>query len=127
MRDLRALDKLRDRHTELRVYGENGGATEGMFRILWQREIGAPVWLTVIASAGKGWEHVSVSTQNRTPTWAEMEHIKRLFFNDDETVMQLHVPPSEHVNRHEYCLHLWRPIGVEIPRPPAIFVGPASR
>lgn len=80
--------------------------------------------LRVIASAGEGWDHVSVSLPDRTPTWAEMEHVKRLFFKDDETAMQLHVPPAEHINCHPHCLHLWRPHDVAIPRPPAIFVAP---
>jgi len=69
------------------------------------------------------WDHVSVSRANRCPNWPEMEHVKRLFFQDTETAMQLHVPAADHINNHPYCLHLWRPHGVEIPRPPAIFVG----
>jgi hypothetical protein len=36
--------------------------------------------------------------------------------------MQLHVPVSDHINRHPYTLHLWRPHALEIPRPPAEFV-----
>lgn len=79
--------------------------------------------LKVIASAGEGWDHVSVSRENRTPTWGEMEQIRRLFFKDDETAMQLHVPPTDHINQHPYCLHMWRPHDQEIPRPPAIMVG----
>lgn len=84
------------------------------------------VMLTVIASDGEGWDHVSVSTRTRCPTYDEMEFIRGLFFRDDETVMQLHVPRSDHVNCHPYCLHLWRPQDAEIPRPPAIFVGPVN-
>jgi hypothetical protein len=53
-----------------------------------------------------------------------MEHVKRLFFKDDETAMQLHVPPSDHLSLHPYCLHLWRPQDREIPRPPSIMVAP---
>ena len=79
--------------------------------------------LRVVASSGEGWDHVSVSRAGRCPTWPEMEYIKRLFFRDDETVMQLHVPPADHVNMHPHCLHLWRPLTSEIPRPPAILVG----
>ena len=63
------------------------------------------------------WEHVSVSMKHRCPKWTELEEIKREFW-DDQTVMQLHVPSVEHVNNAETCLHLWRPIGIEIPRPP---------
>jgi hypothetical protein len=79
--------------------------------------------LTVIASDGLGWDHVSVSLPNRCPTWEEMDHIRRLFFRDDETVMQLHVPNTDHVNTHRFCLHLWRPNdGREIPRPDQVLV-----
>lgn len=83
--------------------------------------------LKVIASAGEGWDHVSVSRQNRCPNWPEMEQIKRMFFRDDETAMQLHVPPVDHINYHSNCLHLWRPQGVDIPRPPADLVGPIKK
>ena len=78
--------------------------------------------LRVIASNGDGWDHVSVSLTSRAPRWEEMEFIKRKFFHDYETAMQLHVPPSEHVNNHPHCLHLWRPHNSEIPRPPKIMV-----
>lgn len=27
---------------------------------------------------------------------------------------------------YSFCLHLWRPVGIEIPRPPALMVGIAS-
>ena len=78
--------------------------------------------LRIIASNGEGWDHVSVSLANRCPRWSEMEHVKRAFFLDHETAMQLHVPPGDHISHHPYCLHLWRPHDAEIPRPPAILV-----
>lgn len=80
--------------------------------------------LIIIASNGGDWEHVSVSLKDRCPTWDEMEWVKRKLWSDDDTVMQLHVPVSEHKNFHQYCLHLWRPTNQEIPRPPAIMVAP---
>jgi hypothetical protein len=76
------------------------------------------VQLRIIASDGMGWEHVSVSTEKRCPRWAEMAYIKHLFFNESETVMQLHVRSASHINMHPYCLHLWRPQNAEIPLPP---------
>src|SRR5690348_15484084 len=82
------------------------------------------VRLQVIASDGCEWVHVSVSLPHRCPTWEEMEFVRSLFFRDDETVMQLSVPRREHINCHRFCLHLWRPQRVEIPKPPAILVGP---
>lgn len=75
---------------------------------------------------GPAWEHVSVSLQARCPTWREMCFVKNIFWRDDETVIQLHVPKSDHVNYHEFCLHLWKPIGIELIRPPAICVGPTK-
>jgi hypothetical protein len=80
--------------------------------------------LRVIASDGAGWDHISVSLEHRCPIWMEMEFIKRLFFKDNETAMQLHVPPDDHISYHPYCLHLWRPHHRPIPRPPAIMIAP---
>ena len=68
------------------------------------------------------WDHVSVSRKNRVPNWAEMSHVHRLFFRDDEVAMQLHVPISQHINCHPFVLHLWRPHEGAIPLPPAFMV-----
>ena len=77
-----------------------------------------------IASNGGGWEHVSVSPKNqkRCPTWEEMCEIKAMFFLPDECVVQYHPPESEYVNNYGTCLHLWRPVGGKLPRPPKGFV-----
>lgn len=80
------------------------------------------VTLRVIAAVGMGWDHVSLSLENRCPTWEEMEFIKRLFFLPTEWAMQLHAPPSQHISIHPYCLHLWRPQKQKLPIPPAILV-----
>lgn len=82
--------------------------------------------LQVIASDGMGWEHVSVSLPRRCPTWDEMQHIKCIFWDAEDAVMQLHPPESVYVNAHPFCLHLWRPAGVAIPLPPSFMVGPKS-
>ena len=78
--------------------------------------------LRIIASNGMGWDHVSVSRSDRTPTWSELEFVKRLFFTEDEVAMQLHVPPANHINVHPHCLHLWRPQAEPIPMPPEYMV-----
>jgi len=82
------------------------------------------VVLRVVASDGEGWEHVSVSLRNRCPNWPEMCHVKRLFWGDDEAVIQYHPRESQYVNCHPFCLHLWRPTRHKIPEPPMSFVGP---
>ena len=84
--------------------------------------------LRVIASPGDAdenipWEHVSVSLPNRPPNWEEMCFIKSLFWDEEETVMQLHPPRSRWINNHPNCLHMWRPTSQEIPLPPDITVG----
>ena len=79
-----------------------------------------------IASDGEGWEHVSVTMHGRKarcPTWAEMCQVKDLFWGPEDAVFQLHPPHSEYVNTHPLCLHLWRPIGITLPRPPRHLVG----
>ena len=70
------------------------------------------------------WEHVSVSTQSRPPTWDEMCFVKNLFWREDETVVQFHPAASEYVNCHPHCLHLWKPMGMQLPLPPSLLVGP---
>lgn len=82
--------------------------------------------LQIIASDGLDWEHVSVSRPDRTPTWDEMCAVKAAFWTDDECVMQLHPPKADWVNNHPRCLHLWRPVAAEIPRPPSMMVGYAE-
>lgn len=86
--------------------------------------------LQIIASEGfeeVPWEHVSVCCRRgqdkfRLPNYNEMCAVKQLFWLPEETVMQLHVPESEHINVHDFVLHLWRPLAVEIPRPPVFCV-----
>lgn len=92
--------------------GEDGGAYRVQFREVF----------TVVASYGGGWDHVSVSLVYRTPKWDEMEHIKRIFFEDDEWAMQLHAPPSKHLSIHPYTLHIWRPHDHTIPIPHPLMV-----
>lgn len=78
--------------------------------------------MKIIFSIGGGWDHVSVSYANRCPTWEEMCLIKHIFFKDDECVLQYHPAKEDYVNNFPYCLHLWRPQNVEIPKPPKRFV-----
>lgn len=69
---------------------------------------------------GPPWEHVSVVVcdRERTPTWEEMCYVKGLVWDDEEVVMQLHPKRSEYVDKHRFCLHLWRPVDGSIPTPP---------
>ena len=119
MKPLRLLDCYRRSDLERSIYGEEGDDFGGVFMVKMPKDGRV---LRVIASNDEGWDHVSVSLPERCPTWAEMEHVKRLFFRDDEVAFQLHVPPSDHINVHPNCLHIWRPHDVAIPLPPSEFV-----
>lgn len=84
------------------------------------------VTLKVISSGideEHGWEHVSVSVRGRCPTWPEMQHVKELFWRDDECVQQFHPPKDVYVNNHQHCLHMWRKIGQAVELPPVETIG----
>ena len=70
-----------------------------------------------------GWEHVSVSCAKRCPTWNEMDKVKKLFWRDDETVVQFHPRDDAKINAHEFCLHLWKLAATEFVLPPKELIG----
>lgn len=81
--------------------------------------------LFMIIADGAGWEHVSISVimpnknvKQRDPGWDEMCFVKDLVWEEEECVIQYHPPKSNYKNVHPHVLHLWRPIGQEIPMPP---------
>jgi len=122
VKNLTELDQYRVRSKEvLQRYGSFGDEYGGCFAIeIKKRE--KKTKLHIIASRGDGWDHVSVSVHNRTPTWEEMEHVKRLFFEEHELAIEYHLPPSDHINLHPNCLHIWRPHNDTIPLPPTYMV-----
>jgi hypothetical protein len=77
----------------------------------------------VTATRGVGWDHVSVSLNDRCPTWEEMCKIKDIFFNDEELAIQYHPKKSEYVNSMDYCLHLWKAHDIDFPRPNPCLIG----
>lgn len=78
--------------------------------------------LRVICSDEMGWDHVSVSLENRTPTWAEMCFIKNLFFDESETVIQYYPKKSKYINVNPYVLHMWKKQGVDYELPQRKFI-----
>ena len=113
--------KFAERHRDrseavMRQYGSFGNEQNGVFFF-------PQKGLLVIVSSGEGWEHASVSRRNRIPSYEDMCFVASQFWDDDDTLMQLRVPSREHINVSENCLHWWRPIDEEIPRPPGWMVG----
>lgn len=121
MKDLTYLEKYRDTQTERDYYHRRGDSGNGAFKVYVNGRS-----FFCIASNGGGWEHVSVSPANRkrkrAPTWEEMCEIKRMFFREDEMVVEYHPAKADYVNLHPLCLHLWRPTVMHMPKPPKIFV-----
>lgn len=85
--------------------------------------------INLIISNTLGWDHISMTIQvedtygfmyNRMPSANEMEAMKKLFFNDDEPVIEVHPKKEDYVNIHPYVLHLWKPNLIDLPIPPNI-------
>lgn len=118
MKNPRSHEFAKYRHPEPGIYGQPKDYG-GLFLI--EKKDGN---LLILVSNGEGWDHVSVSLEDRCPTWEEMEFVKRLFFYPDEVCMQLHVAASKHLSFMPYCLHIWKPQNQQIPMPPSIMVAP---
>ena len=68
--------------------------------------------LFIIASAaeyddGREWLHVSVSRKSRVPSYDDLTRIKRDFIGDDKKAVLVLPEKKNHVNIHDYCLHLF--------------------
>jgi len=86
---IKKLDRFRKKHPTLGRSPK--GADFGYFEI-------GPVCV-VSGGAGDDWEHVSVSCEDRCPTWGEMAKVKSLFWSDNETVLQFHPRRAEYINQ----------------------------
>ena len=80
-------------------------------------------YLNFIMSWGAGWEHCSISMPTRCPSWEQMCSMKELFWEDNETCIEYHPAKEDYINNMPYCLHIWRPINKELPKPPSLMVG----
>ena len=118
------LQKAEDGRITKGEYGSEPGKDYGAFVV--PSPYGG-ISLRVVSSGADSehmWEHVSVSTDRRTPNWGEMAFIKSLFWDDEECVVEFHPPRSAYINCHPYTLHLWRCMDREMPTPPEYLVGP---
>lgn len=80
-------------------------------------------FLNFIFSYQMGWEHLSVSMPNKTPSWNQMCMMKNIFWNEDEACVEYHPKKEDYVNNHKHCLHIWKPTNEVLPLPPSILVG----
>lgn len=62
--------------------------------------------ITVASFDGDEWIHASISHQNHMPTYDELKSLHLAVFQNGWSY-QVFTPPSDHVNIHRYCLHLF--------------------
>lgn len=55
---------------------------------------------------GVEWIHASISHREKMPSYADLKRLHDAVFRDG-WAYQVFAPPSEHVNIHEFCLHLF--------------------
>lgn len=112
---IRTLDELKKNSIlKIQELGQDGGCA---FIFFGQKRA------TVVFSWGEGWDRVSVSFRTRCPIWDEMCTVKDIFWGEDECVIQYHPPKKDYVNFYPYALHMWKPQGQDVPRPPKYMVG----
>lgn len=56
---------------------------------------------------GREWLHVSMSYGDHLPSYEDMATVKRLFCGPDRRALQVFPAARQHINIHEYTLHLW--------------------
>lgn len=56
---------------------------------------------------GRMVRHVSVSRDDRYPSWDEIKNVRAAFFEDSQYVAQFLPPAEQFVNLHNFCFHLW--------------------
>lgn len=130
--DVMEKGRVRERDPALRCPGEWYGRFvvrgPGGVRLRLVVSAGLPDEWEACGFPPPAFEHVSVTVVEggRCPTWEEMCWVKDLCWDAEECVVQYHPPKSEYVNHHPACLHLWKPVGAGVPRPPALTVGPLA-
>ena len=104
----------------LEIVDECGDAITGYYRTLDYTKTGnirIGNRFYFVFSWNNGWEHLSVSTQYKTPTWDEMCMFKDIFFREDEACVEYHPRKDDYVNLHKHCLHIWKPLKKSLPIP----------
>ena len=97
----------------------------GVFHIPGSQAKGRRLRVIVMNGEVDGWEHVSVSLRDspaKLPSYAEMNLVKRTFWEPETCVVEFHPPTSDHISYAEVTgcevLHLWRCPDVPFPTPP---------
>lgn len=95
---LRAVFGRADWHPP-RPFGPDGWA-------MLRRDRTSSVIVSCDLQGGDEWVHASIAHDDRMPTYEDLTQLHRAVFGDG-WAYQVFAPPTEHVNIHEYALHLF--------------------
>jgi hypothetical protein len=86
----------------------------GMFLVPLEGEL----WHVMISDQ-MGWKHLSVTNAQKKmlPSWTVLGRLKDLFYGDDEWACQFFPAKEDYIDDHPFCLHIWKPLDEELPRP----------
>ena len=73
----------------------------------WVRRDGSgSVIVTCSDATGDDWIHASIAWADHMPEYADLTLLHRAVFGDG-WAYQVFAPPADHINIHQYALHLW--------------------
>ena len=64
--------------------------------------------ISVLKGFEDGHWHISISHPRRYPTWEEIKAARYDLLPHDITMAMILPPPTEYVNVHQNCFHLWQ-------------------
>ena len=67
----------------------------------------ASVIVTAAEFDDGAWVHASIARADELPTYGDLTRLHAAVWGHDGYAYQVFAPVSEHVNIHEYALHLW--------------------
>lgn len=56
---------------------------------------------------GRTYLHVSFSRRSRTPSYEDLDRVRKSFIGEGRESVQVFPPKEEYVNLHPHTLHLW--------------------
>jgi hypothetical protein len=95
-----AMDRLREatRAADMGEYPREAGA--------WGTEDGLQVLVTMDPTHFGKLLHLSISYQDRYPSWEEVRDVKRVFFPPQFSAMMVLPAEAEYINIHNFCLQV---------------------
>lgn len=71
------------------------------------RDLTSSVIVTAAIHDSHTWIHASIAHADRMPSYDDLVTLHRAVWGKRGTAYQVFAPAAEHVNIHEYALHLW--------------------